>query len=344
MSESLRIMTGPCQTHDKSQVDYLLDLASMKVTQGGQLVPAIDGVRLCTIKSRTNCESANTGGGIDVPNWNAAHQQMRIAIRNGKPIGELPKTAARPWVERIAETGVKIGFECMDEIHAQLFSGIMPAYLGLCWTPSVSSLGPIAKSIAENVADHTWSMGIKNPKFPWIIDADHPDKATDHEKTWAGLMSYVLAVQGVANIPEVILIQRGVMDRDPKQPGEKPWRNYPSHKSTVITTQLVEAQLQKIPANIRPKLVVAYDPSHSNGPERRDNIVADSIAVAQLTNREVMGPNAINPDGHVYTMLLVESCGKTVAQPLSDRGQHISGEDVQTIVDAIAKQRPIQAR
>lgn len=345
MSESLRIMTGLCQTHDRSQFNYLHDLAKLRVTQLGKLVPAIHGIRFCTIKSRTNLHPTREGMGIDYKTWEQNHQQIRSAINGKELMKPIRKTVAREWVEQIAVTGMHIGFECIDEVHAMMFSGIIPAYMGLCWTPSVSNLGETAQQIAETVAENRWAMGIKNPKFPPVYDPEHPENPSDLEKTWTGIVSYALGVGGIANMSEIILIQRGVVDRDPKLPGENPWRNFPIHKSTIMAKQMVEQMLATIPEEKRPKLIFAYDPSHSNGEKRRDQIVQDSIHVASLRNQDVLDHyNRLNPEGHVYDMLLIESNDPKAAKPLSDAGQHITGEEVQNIVDAVAKIRPIQAR
>ncbi len=345
MNEPLRIMTGLCQIRDDdaSQFDYTRDLASIKITQMGILAPAIHGVRFCTIKSRTNLHRTREGMGIDYPTWEENHDQIRKAIREQKEMKPIQKTVAREWVEEIAATGMHIGFECVDAVHAMMFSGIIPAFLGLCWTPSVSNLGETAQQIAEIAASNDWAMGIKNPKFPPVYDPKHPENPSDLEKTWAGLASYVFGVQGIGRIPEIVLIQRGVVDRDPKLPGEHPWRNFPVHRSTIITKKLVQDMLDTIPQEHRPKLVVAYDPSHTNGAERREQIVADATHAACLRNEDVTNDSA-NPNGFVYNMLLIESNKKDAAKPLSDAGQHITGEELQTVVSEVAKTRLIQGR
>lgn len=336
-------MTGPCQIHDRSQFDYLRDLASIKITQMGILAPAIHGIRFCTMKSRTNLHPTREGMGIDYSTWEENHDQIRKAIKEQGTMKPIQKTVVREWVEEIAATGMHIGFECIDEVHAMMFSDIIPAFLGLCWTPSVSNLGETAQQIAETATLNRWTMGIKNPKFPPVYDPEHPENPSDLEKTWAGLASYVLGVQSISHIPEIVLIQRGVIDRDPKLPGENSWRNFPIHQNTIVVKEMVGRMLAKIPEEKRPKLVVAYDPSHTNGEKRRDQIVADATRVASLRNKDVSS-HSLNPEGHVYDMLLIESNDPKASRPLSDAGQHITGEEVQTIMSNIAKTRPIQSR
>ena len=329
----IKIITGPCQTSDRWGVDYLKSLATMQVTNpNGVQIQAIAGGRLCTIKSRTELNPTDrerSGMGIDFSVWEEFSKQVIQAIKNSEKPPPLPITRGGQWAEEIQNNtgGMPLAFEAMDWMHAMLMMGHMLPGTGTAWSPSVLTLGHSIQTLSEVVGDRGGTLGIKGPKFyPAALPRCIEDGPTLMEATWVGLGMYAL---GATQIPkEILLIERG---RDVPNKGN--WRNIPDHNSARLAKQMLQRKVNDAGLSSQTQISMAYDPSHTNGPKRVEFIVEDSINAA--------GQMDLNGEP-LYEVILVESKEKKAPAPLSDAGQHISGEQIQDIIDGIARFRPIK--
>lgn len=246
---------------------------------------------------------------------------------------EIPISEGARWAEEIQSKvpDMILAMETMDWVHSALFVGHIQPGLGFTWLPSVMQLGPPASMIAKIAGDNQWAFGAKNAKWS---EKNLPRPITDIkpsslEKTAVGILgSYALLVAGMENPPpEVVHVERGVIT-----PNMDDHRNMPDDQSARIVKMVMQDILKDIPEDKRPKLTIAKDTSHSDGPKRRDMIVDDSVIAATET---------LDLNGEpLYDMLIIESTEKG-DKPLSDADQHITGEEVQEMVDRISKKRVI---
>jgi len=328
------IITGPCQTSDRHGVDYLKSLSTMRVTNpGGIQVCAIAGERLCTIKSRTDlnpADAARSGMGVDFPIWEAFSKQVINMIRNNGALLQKPVMQGALWAKEIQDStgGMPIAFEAMDWMHAMLMMDHILPGTAIPWSPSVKTSGHEMETLSEVVGEHGSVLGIKGPKFyPELLPRRIEDGPTSMENTWTGLGMYAL---GATCIPKTImLIERG---RDVPNKGD--WRNMPDHNSARMAKQMLQKKIEDAGLAGEVLVTMAYDPSHTNGPKRVSCIVEDAIDAAR--QMDITGKEPL------YNMLLIESKDKAAPPPLSDAGQHITGEQVQDIADGIAQFRPIR--
>lgn len=331
----IRVITGPCQTSNRQEVEYIKSLSNMIVVNpGGETVQAIAGGRLCTVKSRTDLKPLDLerkGMGIDFAVWEEFSKKVMHAIKNRLALPEIPTSQGGQWAEEIQEDtdGIPLAFEAMDWMHAMLMMEHIIPGTGIGWSPSVLTLGESVEMLSETVGDYGGILGIKNPKFyPKILPRNLEDGPTTMENTWTGLAMYAL---GATQLPkEIMLIERGM---DVPEKDNESWRNLPDHNSARLAKKLLQEKIANAGYTDKVKISVAYDPSHTNGPGRVGMIVNDTIQAAQLLDLNE------NP---LYDVMLIESTDKNAPKPLSDAGQHIVREQVQEIVDGIAKFRPIK--
>jgi len=333
IKKPVRIITGPCQTSSRQHVDYGLDLASLKVTNpDGRVVNAISGLRHCEMKSRTKLNPSREGMGLDYHDWEMYSIALMNAALKGDKLPQPPVTQGAKWAEEIQGKvpDMMLAMETMDWVHASLFAGHIQPGLGLLWLPSVMQLGEPASMIAKVASDNRWGFGAKNGKWSerkLPYDTDNMT-ATNLEDTAVGLLgSFALGVAGIKTVlPEVVFIERGMA-----VPEKGDWRNLPDHQSARIVKSLLQKEVDTYEGK-KPRVTIAYDPSHANGPGRREKIVDDAVyAATEITD---------SSGDLLYDMILVESAPPDHLPP-SDTKQQISGEEISEMVSRIAKKRPI---
>jgi len=129
---------------------------------------------------------------------------------------------------------------------------------------------------------------------------------TTMEKTWAGLSSYAKKGTG-----DVILIHRGV-----DVPGKGMYRNMPVHTIAGRTKKMTGAKLY-------------FDPSHSYGPKLKHQIVEATVDAMNMR---------LDDGSHLYDGVLIEA-----GTSKTDTEQHISLQELETLVKLIAKTRILVA-
>lgn len=328
----VKIFAGPCQTSSIEQVKFQIELATMRATNpNGTSVKVISGERFCTDKSRTKREKI--GAGIDHTEIMDFRLQLMDAIMHSTKMPEIPVTQGVKWAEQIqsAVPDMVLGMETMDWIHGIIFSGHIQPGLGLLWLPSVMQLGTPASMIAKVAAENDWAFGMKNGKWTEKKLPRHNDdvKVTNIEATAIGILgSYALEVfDSSKRLKDIIYFERGKVT-----PEKGKYRNFPDDQGTRIIKKELTKILLEIPEEVRPKLIIAKDQSHINGPDKREDIV-DEVVEAATETKDLNGD-------YLYDMVILESTFPG-DEPLSDAGQHITGEELQEVVNRIAKKRPI---
>lgn len=325
---------GLCQTSNRGHVDFTKDIARIKVTNpNGQQVDGLTMARDCTIKSRSMYQKDHKGSGVDYGTWEEWSRAVRAAIREGKPMPRVPVSQGALWAEEIqGETGVGIALETMDWLHAMLFAGHIQPGMGLLWTPSVMQLGEVAQGVAEVAGDAGLHFGAKSPKWDprHLPLAENIVTPSSNETTQLGLASYGLL--GAVNPSRAIYpIERGSDTTDNKtEDGTPDWRNRPDHQRARITKKIIREFLAK--NGLDTKVVMTYDASHTNGPDRV-HMIADDVEGA-VQEKDLDGND-------LYEAVMVEVAPEGNLA-LSDTKQAVvGGERVQDIVDRISRHRPI---
>ncbi|MBL7159020.1 hypothetical protein ISS85_00885 [Candidatus Microgenomates bacterium] len=307
MSERLRgydaeIVAGPCSFDPETARQYD-QIAGIEVLNGsGERQRAVYGTRVVGLKSRTGLSPDGQGMGVDFP----FYEQFLIVGK--RPEGIPPSVA---FAEKFCqETGLLIATEIMIP-HIQLpwYEGRIPRRKLMPWNPAVNQLGHQVLEMAQFAEKNGWDVGIKNGKWLGGVDleqANNPNllDMTSLQKTWQGLASWAQNVNG-----GLILIHRGV-----DVPGKGDYRNAPVHEIARRAKKATGARLY-------------LDPSHMNGPGRRDMIVEDTIKAMRMENG----------NGPLYNGVLIE-----VGESKTDTGQHITVAELGELVRELAKFRRLR--
>ena len=307
MSERLRnynteVIAGPC-SFDLETAHQYNHIAEIKVLNGfGEKQRAIYGTRIVGAKSRTSLKSGSQGMGVDLP----FIEQFLIT---GNKLEKIPPSVA--FAEKLCqETGLLIATEIMIP-HIQLpwYEGRIPEGKLMPWNPAVNQLGYQVWEMAQFAERNGWYVGIKNGKWLGDVDleqANNPDflDMTSLQRTWQGLVSWAQNVNG-----GLILIHRGV-----DVLGKGNYRNAPVHELARRAKEATGAKLY-------------LDPSHMNGPGRRDMIVKDTIKAMKMKNG----------NGPLYDGILIE-----VGTSKTDTGQHITVAELEDLVRELARFRRLR--
>jgi hypothetical protein len=302
------IIAGPCSIDEKN-IQEITEIAQITVTQHGKKIKAIAGTRVVGIKSRTELSPDGKGMGIDYPIY-AANLK---ALLNGKKLSDLQMSpSARMSVEIFEKTGFLIATEvCSPLIQLAPLRGRIPAGKMLPWNPAVNQLGWPLHEMATIAQEEGWYIGIKNGKSlgDSVTNAESAQyrSKTPLEKVWGGLVAYTQMSKD-----HVYMIHRGI---EAHQRGD--YRSLPIHHT---------ARRMKM-ASGTPML---FDPSHSLGPKMRIHIAAATIDALQMKL----------PDGsYLYDGALIEAGTST-----TDTDQHVTLDELNDIVTAVAKFRNLQTR
>jgi hypothetical protein len=293
----LEIIAGPCSV-DSDNVGELYDMAEIDTEQG----PAIRGVRVVGLKSRTALipgieGQENNGMGVD-------YEGIEQLLQDPNAHVDLPSIAIAEEVT--TKTGLVVATEMMmPSVQMPLYEGRVPEGQGLFWTPAINALGWTVREMAVKAKANGWEIGIKNAKILGDItyeEAQSPEHKGQStlEKTWSGQATY--ANNGVLTNKEIVLIHRGV-----DVPGKGDYRNGLVHT---------------IAARVKDKLPGArlfLDPTHSMGPQLRDQIVDRTLKMMEMRQGDSFlydgvlfeaGTSKTDTDEHITLGELADFAGK----------------------------------
>jgi hypothetical protein len=213
--------------------------------------------RVVGLKSRTGYDATGSGMGMDF----AAIEQ---AIMHGHA-DEVPPSILMAE-EFSKQTGMGIAAEIMEPaIQMPMYRGHIKRGQFMPWQPSTLALGWQLRTMGNVAAQENWMVGIKNPK--WLgsetlqeVIEQSCTTVTSMEQTWTGLASYARAAGA-----NVAFIHRGV-----DVAGKGDFRNAPVHS-------IVHHIAHKVPDARR-----YFDPSHSYGPKKREEIVQATVEAMRM--------------------------------------------------------------
>ncbi len=306
----IEVVTGPCSVdlELKRNLSGYYNLADMRVrNMHGEMQRGVYGTRVVPLKSRTIVKKDGTGMGVDFKHYFTVEEDI-VVIRNPLPVDPPPGVVA---AERIVkDTGLLVATEIMmPHIQLPYYENRIPSGKFLEWQPSVEGLGYPHLTMGEYARRNGWLHGIKNPKnldVP-LDTANNSDENVSSalQRQWSGLASF-------AQIPgnQIIFIHRGV-----DSPENRTWRSAPVHEIARKTKHSV------------PGAKLYFDPSHSCGPKLRDKVVETTIAAMKMQD----GNNWL------YDGILIEA-----GNSITDTDQHISHEELQCLLDELAKFRNLR--
>ncbi|OGK57992.1 hypothetical protein A3H86_01965 [Candidatus Roizmanbacteria bacterium RIFCSPLOWO2_02_FULL_41_9] len=305
-NNAVSIIAGPCSI-DENNIREVKEISKITVINRlGHQQKAIAGTRIVGLKSRTALHTSGDGMGIDYPSF---MRNTAVLLQGGK----MPDMETPPSVLIAEEISQNTGMIIATEIMSPLVQ--LPHYVGripqgklLPWNPAVEQLGWPIMQMAHFARRCGWHIGLKNGK--WVGEhlhiANSPDYQgkTSMEKTWAGLVSFVGKIAG-----DIVLIHRGV-----DVPEKDRYRNAVIHEISRRTKLATGVKLY-------------LDPSHSHGPNMRDQIVAATVEALKIK---------ISNSQFLYDGVLVETGSST-----TDTEQHITIEELKQMVKKVAKFRDL---
>lgn len=296
-NNKVNIIAGPCSV-DEDNIQQIYDIAKIEI-DGKK---AINGTRVVGLKSRTSFDQSGKGMGMD---FDVFMKNMQKLIDEGSTQNfEIPPSV-KIAEQIVNDTDLIIATEIMSPLvqlpafSRDIFRGkLMP------WNPSVTQLGWHLLQMSEFAKKNDWFVGIKNGKWIGKNLSDLDDNTeTPIEKVWMGLSKYS------DNIGDkVVLIHRGF---DVPEKGE--YRNLPVH--------MIPKRIKQQTKNIK----IYFDPSHSYGPAKRDQIVEGTIEALKMT---------INEEEYLYDGILIE-----VGDSKTDTDQHITINELKDLIKEIFKFR-----
>lgn len=305
----LEIIAGPCSIN-RQNIQEIYQLADLTIVNlHGERQRALWGTRVVGLKSRSEHNIDPKKVGID-----QAVIEKNIIIHLGG--GSIHDFHTPPSVSMMAEimrdTGLNAATEIqMPEIQLPVYRREIPDKKLLIWNPSVEQLGWPLLPYGVVAAEKKWSVGIKNGK--WLgIDYDtaldeNSQTVSDLERTWVGLKTFAIS-RGLSS-DQIVLIHRGVMI-----PERGNYRNALIHEIAARAKKSTGAKLY-------------FDPSHSCGPNLRNQIVEETIKAMLMR----VGNNWL------YNGILIE-----VGTSTTDTNQHISINELEALVKELAKKREIK--
>ena len=303
-NSAVSVIAGPCSISEDN-FHELYQLASIEVRNSlGNLQRAISGVRVVGLKSRTNYRPEGNDLGIDYPLF-----LHNLSIyRQGGSINDFVMMPGIEMAGRFAkETGLIVASEIVSPlIQVPLFERLLKDDNVLLWNPAVSQIGWHFLEMTQFLKGTNWKLGLKNPKWQGKkkYDAATATELTSMEKAWLGLSTYAAGFQD-----RIIFIHRGVNLAESGM-----YRNMPMHESAKKIKQITGAKMY-------------FDPSHSYGSKLRDKIVDGTVEAMKMMFSE---------DEYLYDGILIEA-----GSSRTDSGQHITHNELQGLVNSIAKFRDI---
>jgi len=307
INNELTVIAGPCSVNKRS----LAEIMRMYRTGG------ISGIRSVGLKSRTALDPSGAGMGMDFHMIKANSELKRAGI----PVDQWQSLPSMEINKEILQnTDLMIATEITrPDIQLPLLAAD-PAYDNrlLIWNPSVDELGGTIEQMAEYARDHGWTIGIKNGKWigeQEITEADSGDfnGETSGEKAWKGLVSY--ATETGVDPSKVVMIHRGF-----DVPGKGEYRNIPAHELA-----------KRVKLSLDPRIRMFFDPSHTHGPNLRDQIVSETVKAMAIT---------VERNGQVeylYDGILIEA-----GTSETDTKQHITIDELQNLVKELRAFRELK--
>jgi hypothetical protein len=303
ISSSFEVTAGPCSINELSERE-LIELASLEVE--GKKV--ISNFRAVGLKSRTENDSTGKGMGMD---YEVVRHNMQVLARSGSTAGFDMLPSMELAAKIIAQTNMIAASEIMvASVQLPMALQALPKGMFRPWNPSVDQLGWHEMEMAAYAEQGNWDIMLKNGKWlgESLEDLRDLDKLTGVEKSWHGLATYAGDVSG-----HVMFINRGI---DIPQKGD--YRNLPVHEMAMKAKLFTGKK-------------VLYDPSHTNGPKRRDQIVDDMIFVAGLKMPDT--------EEFVYDGVMVECLTSE-----TDTLQHITLPELHYALNRISEIRDLATR
>ncbi len=289
--KKLYIFAGPCSIDNTNITDIY------KINDVLKQYKNIErGTRIVGLKSRTSLVTSGVGMGID---YSILIKNNQI-LQNGGTIYDLKIPPSVKIAKQIIEdTDLLVSSEIMmPMIQLPPMVKLLPKKKVMLWNPSVNQLGWQLLQISNLIKNKDWFIGIKNGKWIGAKTSNFDDIITPIEKTWQGLISYTQTSKN-----KLFLIHRGFETEDKGQ-----FRAKPIH------------ELAKRMKN-RTKIKILFDPSHSFGPNMREEIVQRTIETMQFK---------LEDNTYLYDGLLIE-----VGHSTTDSLQHISIDEFRQLVDQI---------
>jgi len=300
------IIAGPCSINEDNFYE-LYQLASMEVRNlHGAIQRAIAGVRVVGLKSRTYYNPESNDLGIDY-----SHFLHNLSIfQQGGGTKDFVMMPGIEMAKRFTnETGLLVASEIVSPLmQVPLYERVMKDNELLLWNPAVSQIGWNFLEMTQFLQNTNWKLGLKNPKWQGKqkFDAIAQTELSSMEKAWLGLSTYAAGFK-----ERVIFIHRGVSISESGM-----YRNAPLHESAKKIKKLTGAKMY-------------FDPSHSFGPKLRDKIVDGTLDAMKMM---------LSEDEYLYDGILIEA-----GTSRTDSGQHITHNELQGLVNSIAKFRDITA-
>lgn len=302
-NKKLKIIAGPCAI-DQDNLAEIYEIAEIKTPDGKR---AISGARAVGLKSRSALNSTGEGMGVD---YKILYDNY-TKLMNGKTVKAMRLTPALEMaIQIVKDTNMLVAAEIMMPIvQLPLLEGLIPANKLLAWNPSVNQLGWQVMEMTEYAHKNGWYVGLKNGK--WIghneIEAQNrnDELKTPIEKTWEGLTQYAQKANG-----HTLMIHRGFELND-----KEGYRAKPIHEIARRT-------------KIRTGKPMLFDPSHSYGPGKRDEILEGTIKAMNMK---------LNDEEYLYDGILIEA-GTSV----TDTDQHVTIAELKDMVKALSKTRDLQ--
>ncbi len=297
--QEVKIIAGPCSVN-KNNIEELYKIADLKT--GGKR--AVYGLRVVGLKSRTNFSSNPENMGMDVE---SALSNLDKAVEGISPDewDMLPSIEIAEKVRK--DTGLVIASEIvLPHIQLPLYAKKLGEGEFILWNPAPAQLGWHIYEMARYAREYNWQIGLKNPKWSNLLLSQNGENRSEEsvlEKTWKGVISYTKSAGA-----DYFLIHRGV-----DTPDKGDYRSAPVH-------QLAE----KVKLETGSRLF--FDPSHSLGPKKRDEIVEETVRAMQMKTQ----------DGYLYDGILIE-----VGTSYTDTDQHITIDELQVLIDKISEFRDI---
>ncbi len=303
-SYDLEIHAGPCSINRQNPRE-IYQIADIRVKNArGESIRAISGTRVVGLKSRTSLSSNPSEMGMDFP---ILEEQFLLMGETQDHIPPSVEIAS----QIVADTDLVVASEIMmPDVQIPHYIGKIPPERLLLWNPSVDQLGWHIWQTAKYARNNGWHVGIKNGKSlgTTLVNAqDSTSQAiTELEKTWVGLASFAQNLEG-----RITLIHRGV-----ETPEKELFRSAPVHEVARRAKRRI------------PEVRLFFDPSHSCGPNLRDQIVPITIEAMRMKD----GNNFL------YDGILVEAGTSD-----TDTLQHITLDELRVLAEELAKFRSLRS-
>jgi hypothetical protein len=306
-NKELKIIAGP-DSIDDYNIKEIYQIADIKVN--GK--KAIFGTRTVGLKSRTGFDEKNSDSGFMGFDFDVIMRNFDI-FGLGGTADDLKPLPSIDMAEKIyRDTGLLCSTEIMlPAIQLACIAKSFKFKPFMIWNPSVDQLGWHVRQMAGFAGEYGWTVGLKNGK--WLGEdyeiAEDPNftGTTSIEKVWSGLVDYAKLA------PETILIQRGC-----DLPRKGQYRNLPIHQ-TAKRTKLAN-----------PGISLYYDPSHTLGPNMRNEIVKNTIEAMKMK---------IDENTYLYDGILIEA-----GTAKCDTHQHITVKELEEMANELAQFRDLVGR